>query len=43
VPRLVVANIIAILATLRAIALHVSGRDKKWHKTTHIFPLGLVG
>ena len=42
VPRLVVANIIAILATVRALSLHLSGRDKRWDKTHHIFPAELA-
>jgi adsorption protein B len=42
VPRLVVGNFIAIFATLRALSAHLSGSDKKWDKTTHIFPAELA-
>jgi adsorption protein B len=38
IPRLIVGNVIAIFATLRALNLHLSGRDRKWDKTSHIFP-----
>jgi bacteriophage N4 adsorption protein B len=41
-PRLIVGNVIAILATLRALSLHLSGADKKWDKTRHIFPAELA-
>jgi adsorption protein B len=39
-PRLVVGNLIAILAARRAIALHEAGGPKRWDKTRHIFPSG---
>ena len=39
-PRLVVGNVIAILAARRAIALHEAGGPKRWDKTRHIFPRG---
>jgi adsorption protein B len=42
VPRLLVANLIAILAALRALSLHLSGGDKNWDKTHHIFPSELA-
>ncbi len=38
IPRLVVGNIIAMLAVKRAIAVHAAGGPKKWEKTHHIFP-----
>ena len=42
VPRMVVGNVIAVLAAWRAISLHLSGGAKRWDKTTHIFPVGLA-
>lgn len=41
-PRVIVGNVIAIVAAGRALWLHLSGADKKWHKTQHIFPAELV-
>ena len=41
VPRLVVGNVIAILAALRAISIHLGGGAKRWDKTSHIFPSSL--
>ncbi|MEO7787359.1 MAG: glycosyl transferase family protein [Sphingomicrobium sp.] len=38
IPRLLVANIIAILAVRRAIALHDAPGPPRWDKTHHIFP-----
>ena len=38
VPRLFVANIIAILAVRRALSLHNSAGPPRWDKTRHIFP-----
>jgi adsorption protein B len=38
IPRLVVGNVIAILAALRAISLHLGGGAKEWDKTHHKFP-----
>ena len=38
IPRVVVANLIAILAAHRALALHEAGGPKTWDKTRHIFP-----
>ncbi|QNN64799.1 glycosyl transferase family protein [Sphingomonas rhizophila] len=38
IPRLVVANLIAIAAALRAIAIHRRGGSVHWDKTAHIFP-----
>jgi adsorption protein B len=40
-PRLVVGNIIAMLAAARAILLHLKGGATKWDKTRHIFPAEL--
>jgi adsorption protein B len=39
IPRLVVGNIIAVLAAGRAVSLHLSGGAKRWDKTRHIFPV----
>ena len=41
IPRLVVGNVIAILAALRALSLHMGGGAKRWDKTRHIFPKSL--
>ncbi len=38
IPRLVVANVIAILAVRRALALHGADGPRQWDKTRHIFP-----
>ena len=38
VPRLVVGNIIAILAAARAVTIYLSGVRPVWDKTRHIFP-----
>ena len=38
IPRMVVGNVIAMLAAGRAIALHIGGGPKRWDKTRHIFP-----
>jgi adsorption protein B len=38
VPRLVVGNIIAMLAAARALAIYVRNGPPKWDKTRHIFP-----
>jgi len=42
IPRLVVGNIIAMLAAARAVSLHLGGGAKRWDKTRHIFPAGVV-
>jgi len=42
IPRMVVGNVIAVLAALRAISLHLAGGAKRWDKTTHIFPAELA-
>jgi adsorption protein B len=41
IPRVVVGNLIAILAAVRALSLHVGGGATRWDKTQHIFPLEL--
>jgi len=38
VPRLVVGNIIAILAAFRALAIYLSRVPPAWEKTRHVFP-----
>lgn len=42
VPRIAMANLIAILATGRALFLHASGGPKQWDKTDHVFPDDLL-
>ena len=39
VPRIIVGNVIAILAVKRAMALHANGGPSRWDKTRHIFPV----
>ncbi|MDB5692598.1 MAG: glycosyl transferase family protein, partial [Alphaproteobacteria bacterium] len=41
VPRLVVGNVIAMLAAGRAVSLHLGGGARRWDKTRHIFPAEL--
>ena len=41
IPRLVVGNVIAMLAAARAVSLHLSGGARRWDKTRHIFPVEL--
>jgi adsorption protein B len=41
IPRLVVGNVIAMLAAARAVSLHLGGGAKRWDKTRHIFPAEL--
>src|SRR4051812_13996089 len=38
IPRLLVANIIAMLAAGRAVSIHLRGGARRWDKTHHIFP-----
>jgi adsorption protein B len=38
VPRLIVGNIIAMLASARAVGIYLGGGPKRWDKTHHIFP-----
>ena len=42
IPRMVVGNVIAVLAAGRAVSLHLGGGAKRWDKTTHIFPAELA-
>lgn len=42
IPRLVVGNVIAMLAALRAVSLHLGGGARRWDKTGHMFPAGLA-
>jgi adsorption protein B len=41
IPRIVVGNVIAMLAAARAVSLHLRGGAKRWDKTRHIFPAEL--
>jgi bacteriophage N4 adsorption protein B len=41
VPRLVVGNVVAMLAAARAVSLHLGGGARRWDKTRHIFPVEL--
>ena len=41
VPRLIVGNVIAMLAAGRALSLHLGGGAKRWEKTRHVFPAEL--
>lgn len=41
IPRLVVGNVIAVLAAARAVSLHLGGGARRWEKTRHIFPAEL--
>ena len=41
VPRLVIGNVIAMLAAARAVSVHISGGARRWDKTRHIFPAEL--
>ncbi len=41
VPRLVVGNVIAMLAAARAVSLHLGGGATRWDKTRHVFPAEL--
>jgi len=38
IPRLVVGNVIAMLAVKRAILTHAAGGPRRWDKTLHMFP-----
>jgi adsorption protein B len=42
VPRMVVGNVIAVLAAGRAISIHLGGGPQRWDKTAHIFPTELA-
>lgn len=41
IPRLIVGNVIAMLAAARAVSLHLGGGAGQWDKTRHIFPAEL--
>jgi adsorption protein B len=41
VPRLLVGNVIAMLAAGRALSLHLGGGPTRWDKTRHMFPAEL--
>ena len=41
IPRLLVGNVIAMLAAARAVSLHLGGGARRWDKTRHIFPAEL--
>jgi adsorption protein B len=38
IPRMVIGNVIAMLAAARAVSLHLGGGARTWDKTRHIFP-----
>ena len=42
IPRMVVGNVIAVLAAARAVSIHLGGGPVRWDKTTHIFPTELA-
>ena len=41
IPRLIVGNVIAMLAAARAVSVHLGGGARRWDKTRHIFPAEL--
>jgi adsorption protein B len=41
IPRLFVANVIAVLAAARALSIHLGGGATRWGKTQHVFPAEL--
>src|SRR5947208_9559983 len=41
IPRMIVGNVIAMLAAARAVSLHLGGGAKRWDKTRHNFPAEL--
>ena len=41
IPRLLVGNVIAMLAAARALSLHIGGGARTWDKTHHVFPAEL--
>ena len=43
IPRLVVGNLIAIVAAARAVTLYVGRGPPVWDKTRHVFPKELAG
>ena len=40
-PRMVVGNVVAMLAAARAVSLHLGGGPRRWEKTHHIYPAEL--
>jgi adsorption protein B len=42
IPRLVIANVIAMLAAARAVSLHLRGGARRWDKTHHTYPAELA-
>ena len=38
IPRLVVGNVITMLAAVRAVMLHFGNGPRRWEKTHHVFP-----
>ena len=41
IPRLLVGNLVAILAAARAVSIHLGGGATRWEKTRHTFPAEL--
>ena len=41
-PRLIIGNAIAVLASARAVSVYISGGPKRWDKTRHTFPAELA-
>jgi adsorption protein B len=41
IPRLLIGNLIAMLAAARAVSLHIGGGARRWDKTRHVFPAEL--
>ena len=41
IPRMIVGNVIAMLAAARAVSLHLGGGATRWDKTRHTFPAEL--
>ena len=42
IPRMVVGNVISMLAAFRAVSIHLGGRPPRWDKTRHVFPAEAV-
>ncbi|MFC7536353.1 hypothetical protein ACFQPG_03115 [Sphingomonas sp. GCM10030256] len=42
IPRTLTSNLTAILATRRALAVHIAGGPRRWDKTAHTFPTELA-
>lgn len=43
IPRTIVANMVAILATWRALMIHSAGGPRLWDKTRHTYPAEAIG